>query len=982
VRPLAFLAGFVVTLGLAAAPAHAALGISAFSVSPASTQAGGHPDVDIDTTFSGAGDNLKNLTVHLPPGLVGNPNAAAKCSQSAFNSDSCPGTSVVGTVTNNVTATPLGLLPVTLDVTDNVYDVAPSAGEPARLGIWVHPPVIGGSVVDNVKLPVTVSVRPGDFGLDTSISNIPNSLHSTLLGNIPTTINSISLTLNGTASGGNFVTLPSSCQAATTRIDVSSYGSAAASASSSFTPTGCGSVSFNPTMSVALETMRADTPSGYTATLGVPSGNSTVKRAQVVLPVGTVLSPKAADGASACTDAQLGVGSAAAATCPASSQIGTATIVTPLLGTLAGKVFLGQPTPTQLLRLFVDIEQSGVKIKLPGTVTPDPSTGQLTTVFDNLPQVPFTSFALAFRGGPAAILSNPQTCGSHTATATLTPWSGGGPASPQDSFSISDDGAGASCPAKRPFTPTVSDTAGNLQAGGDPGSLAITVNRPDRDQRLRSVQFSLPPGLLGRVAGVSLCPEADAPSGNCPAATRAGTVTATVGTGPQPVTLSGPVYMGGPYKGGLLSLIAALPAKVGPLDLGTTVLRSAIALRSTDGGLDVSSDGLPAFVQGIPVDVRTLTVDLNKPGTLLNPTDCSPLSIGGTITSALGQTATASAPFQVSGCDKLPFAPTISAVAGGKGNTARGKRPLFRAIVEQPITQARLASTTVTLPNSLGVALGKAICPAAQADAGTCPATSQVGTANASTPLLPLPLSGPVYLIQVPGQPLPGVLVQLHGLVNLSLRGHVSTGPGGALVNRFDGIPDVPISRFELAFTGGKDGALVTTRNLCRGGVQKLSAAFIGHNGATFTRTAPVGIQGCKPIISASLRHAKSAKPKLLLSFREPAVSTAIKQLTLKLPATLRGVKGKARRGVHVVAGRKRLGRKSFRLSGRTLTLRKLPAGTHVLKVSVGSGAIKLRKSLRQRALNGKRPLLRFGIQAIDSAGTKSSFGLKTRARP
>src|ERR1041385_89960 len=80
------------------------------------------------------------------------------------------------------------------------------------------------------------------------------------------------------------------------------------------------------TMNVSLETTRADTPSGYTVTLGVPPGDSTVKRAQVVLPVGTVLSPKAADGATACTDAQLGVGSAAPGACPDSSQIGTTTI--------------------------------------------------------------------------------------------------------------------------------------------------------------------------------------------------------------------------------------------------------------------------------------------------------------------------------------------------------------------------------------------------------------------------------------------------------------------------------------------------------------------------------------------------------------------------------------------------------------------------------------------------------------------------------
>ena len=970
------MAGASALLALAS-PAYADLGISSFSVTPASTQAAGHPDVTIDTVFSGVSDNLKSLALHLPAGLVGNPNAAAKCSQADFDADACPGNSVVGSVTNSVTALPLGLLPVTLSLTDDVFNVAPSAGEPARLGIWVHTPLIGGSVVDNVKLPVTVSVRPGDFGLDTAIVNIPNTLGSALLGDVPIQINSISLTLNGTASGGNFVTLPSSCSAATTRIDVGSYGGHAASAQSTFTPSGCpGAVAFNPGMSVALETTRTDTPSGYTVTLSVPNNNSTVRRAQVVLPQGTMLSPKSADGATACTDAQLGAGNAAPAACPASSQIGTTSIVTPLLGTLAGKVFLGQPTPGHLLRLFVDIEQSGVKIKLPGDATPDPNTGRLTTVFDNLPQVPFTSFALAFRGGPAAILSNPADCGSHTAVAALTPWSGGAVKSPQDSFSTSFDGSGGACPAKPPFTPGVSDTAANTAAGGDPGSLAITVTRPDRDQRLLGVRFSLPPGLLGKVAGVTLCPEADAASGNCPTNTRAGTVTATVGTGPSPVTLSGPVYMGDPYKGGLLTRIAALPAKVGPLDLGTTVLRSAISLRPTDAGLDVVSDDLPRFVQGIPVDVRTLTVDLNKPGTLLNPTSCAAQTIGGTLTSVLGDLATATAPFQATACDRLPFAPKIIAVAGGKGNLRKGQRPLFRTIVEQPIEQARLASTTVTLPPALGVASGKVPCPVAQADAGTCPANSQVGTANATTPLLPGELKGPVYLIQQPGSPLPGVLVQLRGLVNLSLRGAVSIGSGG-LSTTFNGIPDVPISHFELVFTGGKTGTLITSRDLCRGSGLTLKASFAGHNGVSRNSTAPVGIQGCTPTITVSVRHAASAKPAVLISFREPAVSSALSKLTLNLPPALRGARGGH---VTLVAGKRKLGRRSLRLGERTIVLQNLPAGTHVLKVGLSKGAIKLRKT-RQGTAAAPGSKLHFSLGAVDVAGTKTTYGVATRAR-
>src|SRR4051794_17241646 len=80
VSRLAVLAGASVLLAFAS-PAYADLGISSFSVTPSSTQAAGHPDVTIDTVFSGVSDNLRSLALHLPAGLVGNPNAAAKCSQ-------------------------------------------------------------------------------------------------------------------------------------------------------------------------------------------------------------------------------------------------------------------------------------------------------------------------------------------------------------------------------------------------------------------------------------------------------------------------------------------------------------------------------------------------------------------------------------------------------------------------------------------------------------------------------------------------------------------------------------------------------------------------------------------------------------------------------------------------------------------------------------------------------------------------------------
>jgi hypothetical protein len=113
------------------------------------------------------------------------------------------------------------------------------------------------------------------------------------------------------------------------------------------------------------------------------------------------------------------------------------------------------------------------------------------------------------------------------------------------------------------------------------------------------------------------------------------------------------------------------------------------------------------------------------------------------------------------------------------------------------------------------------------------------------------------------------------------------------------------------------------------------------------------------------------------MQLREPAVSTAISKLTLRLPASLKG-KRHARTGVHVVAGKRRISKKNFSLTSRTLVIKKLPANTHVLKIGLSNGAIARRK-VKQR-LAGRK--LTLGIQSIDSVGTKQSFSVRARAKP
>ncbi len=85
----------------------------------------------------------------------------------------------------------------------------------------------------------------------------------------------------------------------------------------------------------------------------------------------------------------------------------------------------------------------------------------------------------------------------------------------------------ASRPASRPGRPT--PTAGSFS----PFTLQVTRN--DGEANLSKIQATLPPGMLAKLAGVPLCGDGQAASGDCPAASQVGTTTVGAGAGPSPL---------------------------------------------------------------------------------------------------------------------------------------------------------------------------------------------------------------------------------------------------------------------------------------------------------------------------------------------------------------------------------------------------------------------------------------------------------------
>jgi hypothetical protein len=768
---------------------------------------------------------------------------------------------------------------------------------------------------------------------------------------------------------------------------------------------------YDPTLDIfksplhALETLATDTPSRYDISINVPpdEDNGTgsdrhepyLKRGSITLPEGTSLSPPAAQGLEGCTDAEIGIGNRNAPTCPAASDIGDVTVVSKnVANPLTGDFYLGEPTPGHTYRVFIAFEiVDGLWVKLDGESFPDATTGQITTVFDDLPMLPFEKFTISLKGGDHAVLVNPPDCGSHTLTSVLTPYSGAitFPSSmdetPTKSFTTSYDGAGAACPDPFPFNPTVSGSTTPLDAGAK-STLSLNLTAPDRDQLVRTLKTSLPPGLVGALPGIPLCSINDAGGGTCDEDSKVGTVSTAVGSGNDPLPLPGSIYLAEPLQSGdPASLSIVVPAKAGPFDFGNVVLRARIILRG-DFGLDVELvDDLPAIIEGIPIRMRTTDVNIDRSNFIRNPTSCAPLNLGATFTSREGAQASPSSPYQVTNCDALPFSPDLRFEVSGE--TKKNGHPTLKATVTLPDGQANIAKSRVVLPDVIRpetAALFRpgGLCQEAQAATRSCPANSQVGTAKATTPLLPGALSGPVYIVQHSGNPLPKLVIFLDGRVSIKLEAQNELS-GLRIVNRFDSLPDLPVSTFELTINGGTNGVLKNYGDLCNR-VQG-EVTFTAHSGKTASDKPLIQVPACgivegAPRVSISLRRTGTGKPTLTVRARRSADGQKLRGLSVRLPRSLHPNRKKARKGVLVKTSRK-LKRSQWRLS-RTgvLTVRKLPAaGVTSINAVLKGGALKPSRSLQRKARKKKLTTLRFRVIATDVHNRRFTIPVKVRAR-
>jgi hypothetical protein len=608
-------------------------------------------------------------------------------------------------------------------------------------------------------------------------------------------------------------------------------------------PTGCDAVSFDPSISVKPDTTLPDSPSGLEfgisflpGGLDSPTGiaSAQLRRAEVRLPEGMTVSPSSADGLEACSDAQIGIGNDNPVGCPDGSKIGTVTATTPLLDEpLTGAVYVGSqesddPLSGRMFRIFLALEskQRGILVKLGGEVRTDgdekTGAGRVVTTFDNNPQVPVSNITVRLKSGPRAPLATPPSCGEKTATARLTSWAGQ-TVERSDTFTID-------CPpGTGGFSPGF-DAGALSPVAGAFSPLVVAINRPDRQQYIAGLSLDMPGGTIAKLKGMPLCSDSDANAGTCPVQTRVGTATVGAGPGPTPFYIRGPVSWTGPYKGAPYGIAVAVRAKAGPFDLGTVVVRQAIYIDPTDAHLTVVSDPLPVVLKGVPVRLRSVNVEIDRPGFTINPTSCASKTIAANFVSSLGATSRQTATNRASDCADLAYTPKLKLRLTGKNQTTDGKHPGLKVTYTQPRHQANTRAIKLTLPLSLALdpenAASDTLCEfeEGQKPDPKCPKSSIIGTAKAITPVLNKPLSGPVYFVKNVRidkntgrriRTLPTLLMALRGEVAFNVRVHTNA-EDGRLVSTIPIVPDAPLKRVDLTLKGGKKGLLVVNGNACK----------------------------------------------------------------------------------------------------------------------------------------------------------------------
>jgi hypothetical protein len=854
----------------------------------------------------------KDVTTHAPAGVIANPSVVSICTQAQLATFDCPADAQVGFVSFQLFS--VGLAVPLYEATPQAGQAAllvftvPLGNIVAPQYTAINARTGGDFGLDFKVIGISHAINFPSFNI--SIWGVPGHPAHDILRMAPgeTVIECSSdptLAMTGDVlpedckarlSSGQTVTkepvasslpvapyteAPTSCVGPlTATVDVLAYDGEETHAEAPWpATTGCDKLSFNPSLAATPTTSEADSASGLAIDLKIPQyqdpntpSPAEIKANTVTLPKGFSINPSAADGKTFCTDQQANFGTEEAAECPENAKIGTTRVETAVLpGPIHGYVYLGEPLPGDRYRVILTASGFGTNVKVKGSTHPDPDTGQIVTSFPDLPQAPFQRYDLHFFGSERGLFATPTQCGTYEVRSTFTPWAK--EISDQTSvqfFTVDSGPGGTPCPnGPRPFSPRLEAGAEDNTAGVH-SPFTLQLRREDGEQNLSGLTVKTPPGLSATLAGIPYCPEASIASlGSlahtglieqanpaCPAASQVGTAIAGAGAGTHPVYVGGKAYLAGPYKGAPLSLIVVLPALSGPYDLGVVAVRAALEVDPETARVTAVSDPLPRIIEGVPLRTRFIRIALDRAGFTLNPTNCDPFAVQATVSGEEGGLAQPQAPFQVANCADLGFSPKLRLRLSG--STTRGGNPALSTRLIPHAGDANFKSARVLLPRAEFIDNDHLAgpCTRVQFAADQCPASSVLGSAKATSPLLDSPLQGPIYMRSNPDRELPDVVADLHGQIDVVLVGHTDQAKG-RIRSTFEGLPDAPVSSFALNLLGARKGLLENSENLCRK-PQKAIVILTGQNGKVSSAASRVKVAGCKKKAARQKRHKRA----------------------------------------------------------------------------------------------------------------------------
>jgi len=402
------------------------------------------------------------------------------------------------------------------------------------------------------------------------------------------------------------------------------------------------------------------------------------------------------------------------------------------------------------------------------------------------------------------------------------------------------------------FTPALTLSQGGTTAGSNPTVTFNATFTSTTSDSVKNVTFALPPGLLANenIAG-GACLLSGTPSASC----QVGSGTITLGGVSTPVTLYLVAQPKSTDVGGLALVVGTTPA--------APASTADVTLSST--GLSVAFSNLSAGITAMNVTLTNLRLPTSCPSPAANVT-MTAVSQAGVSPSPV------TAPLNVTGCSGLPYSPNLTAAVAANSSGD--------ALLTLGITQAagESANKTIVLTFPSGLTPNDTpLIPCLTGSGSGC----TIGTATATSPLVPITLNGTVTLGGSVSSPTFAIVFPAP--FNTTINGTVNLDTNSVT---FPNVPDIPLTSLTLDVTGPSGGRAFTTD--CK--AANVTGNFTAQGGQTHAASAPITYTGCqkKPTVTGSTSGLATGHPKLKLKVVHGTGAANVAAVAIGLPGGLR----------------------------------------------------------------------------------------------